>query len=65
MDAGSGHEDPSSARNRGFENEFLRTRWTIESNSVLQQNLIEYLVIAILKLNLTGERESKIQISSW
>ena len=42
----------------------LRTRWTIESNSVVQQNLIGYL-IASLKLNLRGEKESKIHIPSW
>ena len=42
----------------------LRTRWNIESNSILQQNRIGYL-IAILKLNLTGERGSKIHIPSW
>ena len=32
--------------------------------SVLKLNLIGYL-IAILKLNLRGEKESKILISSW
>ena len=42
----------------------LRTRWTTGSNSVVQQNLIGY-QIANLKLNLRGEKESKIHIPSW
>ena len=42
----------------------LRTRWTIEPNIVVQQNLIGY-PIANLKLNPRGEKESKIHIPSW
>ena len=42
----------------------LRTRWTIESNSVVQQNLIGYL-IANLKPKLREERASQIHIPSW
>ena len=41
----------------------LRTRWTTESNSVVQRNLIGYL-IASLKPNRRGEKESKIHIFS-
>ena len=44
--------------------EKLRTRWTIESNSVAQQNLIGYL-IANLKPKLWEERASQIHIPSW
>ena len=42
----------------------LRTQLTIESNSLLQQNLIEYL-IANLKPKLLEEGESQIHIPSW
>ena len=41
--------------------EILRSRWTIESNSVLQQNLIGNL-IANLKPKLREERASQIHI---
>ena len=44
--------------------ETLRTRLTIESNSLGQQNLIGYL-IANLKPKLREERASQIHIPSW
>ena len=39
---------------------FLRSRWTIASNSLQRQNLI-----VNLKLTLREERESQIHIPSW
>ena len=44
--------------------EKLRTQLTIESNSLLQQNLVGYLIVN-LKLKLREERESQIHIPSW
>ena len=44
--------------------QLLRTRLTIESNSLGQQNIIGYL-IANLKQKLREERESQIHIPSW
>ena len=44
--------------------QMLRTRLTIESNSLGQQNLIGYLV-ANLKPKLPEERASQIHIPSW
>ena len=44
--------------------QILRFRWTIASNSLQRQNLIEYPIVN-LKLNLREEKESQIHIPSW
>ena len=54
---------PPSYRDEGDVENVLRSQSTRASNSLLRQNLIGYLIVN-LKLNLRGEKESKIHIPS-